>query len=433
MMQNLTLALGIDPGCIPEPALAACAVLSFEETTGRIGVFRPAVSMSKSSLRDFLDADPLLSDPRLRLACLAAPLTPRPLPRKPLKARRIEIRLSRGAFAGSSRGPKMPWIANSTSWPRYQQALPLLEILQARGFPLLTLPAEAPAAEQPPQATAEVFPKASLAVLAPREPLRSRPPVDHLLGQLDDWIFPRLFTAPEPPIVASLATLAPDLHFAPEVFGEARRIAGLRRPAPRREPLRAFVAAFQGVLALAGAACLVGAPGDEEGSLLLPSTWHPKWEEDWSHSPRSVAQLRRVPIRLDSATSVEQAVAALAAAEDADGPKMTGIVEADETYVGGKNTGVQGGPMVGGSKIAVFTLIQRDGEARSTVVEDVKAKTLKGIIRREVEGTAHIMTDQMQSYHGLGRAFAGHAEEKEAHRTGKKAPPKGGAKNSGIA
>ncbi|HWM91421.1 MAG TPA: IS1595 family transposase [Thermoanaerobaculia bacterium] len=88
--------------------------------------------------------------------------------------------------------------------------------------------------------------------------------------------------------------------------------------------------------------------------------------------------------------------------------KLTGTVEADETYVGGKGTGSQGGPMAGGSKIAVFTLISRDGEARSTVVEDVKAKTLKGIIREEVEGTAHIMTDQMQSYHGLGREFASH-------------------------
>jgi transposase-like protein len=88
--------------------------------------------------------------------------------------------------------------------------------------------------------------------------------------------------------------------------------------------------------------------------------------------------------------------------------KLTGTVEADETYVGGKGTGEQGGPMAGGSKIAVFTLLQRDGEARSVVVDDVKAKTLKGIIRDEVEGTAHIMTDSMASYHGLKREFAGH-------------------------
>lgn len=99
-----------------------------------------------------------------------------------------------------------------------------------------------------------------------------------------------------------------------------------------------------------------------------------------------------------------------------DGPKMTGVVEADETYVGGKNTGTSGGPMAGGTKMAVFTLVQRDGEARSWIVEDVKAKTLKGIIRREVEGTAHIMTDQMKSYIGLSKEFAAHDAVNHADR-----------------
>lgn len=69
----------------------------------------------------------------------------------------------------------------------------------------------------------------------------------------------------------------------------------------------------------------------------------------------------------------------------ADRGKFGGIVEADETFVGGKGTGTQGGPMAGGSKIAVFSLIARDGEARSQVIPDLKAKTLQGIIRNEVE------------------------------------------------
>lgn len=55
-----------------------------------------------------------------------------------------------------------------------------------------------------------------------------------------------------------------------------------------------------------------------------------------------------------------------------------------------------------------FTLIQRDGEARSQVVPDVKAKSLKGIIRRNVEGTAKIMMDEMASYVGLEKEFASH-------------------------
>jgi transposase-like protein len=48
-----------------------------------------------------------------------------------------------------------------------------------------------------------------------------------------------------------------------------------------------------------------------------------------------------------------------------DRKKVGGIVEADETFVGGKGTGTQPGPMAGGSKVAVFSLVPREGEARS--------------------------------------------------------------------
>jgi transposase-like protein len=94
--------------------------------------------------------------------------------------------------------------------------------------------------------------------------------------------------------------------------------------------------------------------------------------------------------------------------KDPDDGKLGGIIEADETYVGGKGTGTQGGPMAGGSKVAVLSLIQRDGEARSQVVDDVKGRTLQDIIRRNVEDEARIMTDQLQSYVGLDRQFTSH-------------------------
>jgi transposase-like protein len=85
--------------------------------------------------------------------------------------------------------------------------------------------------------------------------------------------------------------------------------------------------------------------------------------------------------------------------------KLGGIVELDETYVGGK---VRPGQPRLSNKSIVFTLVQRDGEARSKVVPNVQAQTLKGIIRRNVEGEAHIMTDEMASYTGLDKEFASH-------------------------
>lgn len=85
--------------------------------------------------------------------------------------------------------------------------------------------------------------------------------------------------------------------------------------------------------------------------------------------------------------------------------KLSGIVEADETYVGGKGHGKRGR---GTAKIPVVALIERGGRARSFKVDDVSARRIKGLIRDNVADTAHIMTDSFPSYRGLGKEFAGH-------------------------
>jgi transposase-like protein len=94
--------------------------------------------------------------------------------------------------------------------------------------------------------------------------------------------------------------------------------------------------------------------------------------------------------------------------KEPDSGKLSGIVEADETYVGGKVRGAEEGSAHGGNKTIVFSLIQRDGEARSRTVDDVKKRTLQPIILRQVEGEARIMTDQLRSYQGLEEHFASH-------------------------
>ncbi|HEX4956257.1 MAG TPA: IS1595 family transposase [Thermoanaerobaculia bacterium] len=85
---------------------------------------------------------------------------------------------------------------------------------------------------------------------------------------------------------------------------------------------------------------------------------------------------------------------------------LTGIVEADETFVGGKKRGAQG-PHDG--KAIVMAVVERDGQARSQVVEDVKADTLQGFIVDEVDPSADIMTDGLLSYKGLEKSFASHS------------------------
>lgn len=87
-----------------------------------------------------------------------------------------------------------------------------------------------------------------------------------------------------------------------------------------------------------------------------------------------------------------------------------GIVEIDETYVGGKrrNNLHRNKTAKAGKKIAVMTLIDREGEARTFKVPNTKKGTLQGIAIPNVDGTAHIITDEHLSYEGLDRHFASH-------------------------
>ena len=54
------------------------------------------------------------------------------------------------------------------------------------------------------------------------------------------------------------------------------------------------------------------------------------------------------------------------------GGKLSGTVEADETYMGGKKRGRGRGYV--GNKVPVVSLVERGGRVRSTVVERLRAR-----------------------------------------------------------
>jgi transposase-like protein len=79
------------------------------------------------------------------------------------------------------------------------------------------------------------------------------------------------------------------------------------------------------------------------------------------------------------------------------------VVEADETYVGGKEKNKHkskrtssGGGTKG--KEAVFALVERDGKLRSRHVPDVTAKTLREAIITQVDRKSYLMTDEAGVY-----------------------------------
>jgi transposase-like protein len=90
-------------------------------------------------------------------------------------------------------------------------------------------------------------------------------------------------------------------------------------------------------------------------------------------------------------------------------PKPTkGIVEMDETYVGGKPTKFGAKRGRGTSKTPVVALIQRGGNVRAVVVDRVTAKNLRAHAVKHMHPDSCLMTDEFKAYGPVGREFSGH-------------------------
>ncbi len=71
---------------------------------------------------------------------------------------------------------------------------------------------------------------------------------------------------------------------------------------------------------------------------------------------------------------------------------LGGVVEADETYVGGRTTG--GKPGRGApNKTVVFGMLERGGDVMTKIVQNVQKKTLQPLIKENVEHGSTVHTD----------------------------------------
>lgn len=96
--------------------------------------------------------------------------------------------------------------------------------------------------------------------------------------------------------------------------------------------------------------------------------------------------------------------------------KLKGLVEADESYFGGKRKGNRGRGAF--NKQAVFGILERDGRVYTAVVDDVSAETLFDHIKKKTRKGSVFYTDDFKSYKDL-KQYGKHNRIKHSKTFGK--------------
>ena len=83
-------------------------------------------------------------------------------------------------------------------------------------------------------------------------------------------------------------------------------------------------------------------------------------------------------------------------------PPLSGHVEVDETYIGGRRSGGKRGRGAPG-KTVVFGMLERGGDVMTRIVKDVRRRTLEAHILDKIMRGSEISSDELGSYRALAR------------------------------
>ena len=100
--------------------------------------------------------------------------------------------------------------------------------------------------------------------------------------------------------------------------------------------------------------------------------------------------------------------------------KLTGIIEADECYIGGRKRGGEekaGRPGPDSNKAPVFALVERrSGRVRAFPIERVTSENLRAALRDNADKSSRIMTDESNLYTLVRDEFASHETVNHSQR-----------------
>jgi len=92
---------------------------------------------------------------------------------------------------------------------------------------------------------------------------------------------------------------------------------------------------------------------------------------------------------------------------------LSGVVEVDEMYVGGRRRG-QGRGRCGSGKTPVFGMVSRNGKSKAKVVEEVETKTILKIIKDNIKVGSRIISDEMRIYPKVKKLGYSHSSVKHS-------------------
>jgi len=109
---------------------------------------------------------------------------------------------------------------------------------------------------------------------------------------------------------------------------------------------------------------------------------------------------RQLGVSYPTAFRMAQLIRVHMAKVDGD-PPLSGHVEVDESYVGGRAHGKPGRGAA--HKTVVFGMLERGGDVMTRVVPNARERTLEPLIVRNIEKGSTISSDEFGVYHRLGR------------------------------